>query len=168
MAGAALVAALAFVLVAGAVSLVEHVQTGFESGDAASALLSPLLGLLAVPFVVPGAFLAGVVAWRRLVPAGASARRGALAGVVTVLGTYLLGGVAVAVLGVAAVFAENVGSAMFFDRWRFLDLLEGLSDGAWAGAVAAGYALFLTWWLAFPLGAAVGWRHQRVRPRRER
>ncbi|KTG11624.1 hypothetical protein AUR64_00060 [Haloprofundus marisrubri] len=161
MAGAAFAAVAVFVVLSGAVSVLDYVQTDPQVRNTALQFLFPLLGVVAAVFVTPAAFLVGVVTWRRFVPAAASARRGAVAGVVTVLGSYVLAGFGVSVAGVVVIFVENVNSALFFDQWSLAELVEGTPRGAWAGVVAAGYGLVLTWWLTLPLGAVAGWRHQR-------
>ncbi|ELZ95352.1 hypothetical protein C440_09747 [Haloferax mucosum ATCC BAA-1512] len=161
MAAAAFVAAFVFVLGVSALAVFESVQAASQPWGSSFFLLFPLLGLVATVIVTPVAFAIGIFVWRWVVPTGASARRGGLGGVVTVLGTYLGAALVVSVLGALAVFAENVQSAMFFDQWTLARLIGGLEAGAIAGPVALVYGLILTWWITLPVGFVAGWRHQR-------
>ena len=95
---------------------------------------------LAVPVVVPVAFVAGVVVWR-LLPSEIPFF-GPVAGLLGTLGTYLG-----SLLAIALILAASAA----------LDLSGGGPASAAAFSFGVVYIGFLnTWWVAFPVGAVSG------------
>lgn len=106
----------------------------------------PAVAVAALPFVVPAAFVSGVVVWR-LLPAD-TPHFGAVAGFVATLGTYLGG---LILLGAAtASYAVLSGRA-------------GAVTDVFAVVGVVGFmAVLLTCWLTLPLGCLCGAIYERV------
>ena len=109
------------------------------------------VGLVAAPFVVPAAFVAGALVWARF--PRAVPYSGAVAGAVTTLLTYLLAlAAAFVVLIVLVAAGEPAGASPVVDA-AVLTFLIGA------------FAIALTVWFTLPLGVAGGYVYERVRER---
>lgn len=158
MARAALVAALVFVAVTVALSAAQYALAGDDASFVGVGSYAAL-GLVAIVFVVPSAFVAGAVTWRWLVPEGSSRLRGALGGLVTVVETYLLSALPLSVL-----FAGlSLVDALRFDGGQLplTELFTAVSDSLLAGMFFVVFAFLFSFWAAIPVGALAGWRLQR-------
>ncbi|MFC6753537.1 hypothetical protein [Halorubrum tibetense] len=135
---AAVIAALAAALLyAGTTVAADWIGVGSEPAVMAA------FALLVLPFVLPAAFLVGVVGWRLL-----PSRRpvaGAVAGIFGTIATYLL-----TLFGFGSVV---VGAAVLS-----LSGATPLSAAAFSWGVIF-IAFTLTWWITVPLGCLVGWRY---------
>ena len=136
-ASAALVAAATFAVavVAFEVAGVSHNVYGFA-----------IFAAFALPFVVPAAFVAGIVSWRA-VPAtvpGSGVVAGALGTLLTYVGATVL---LACLMLVAAVASWNNG---------------GATDTAMAAAVIGWLAFLLTSWITLPVGCLGGVIYGRV------
>jgi hypothetical protein len=135
VATAALAAAVAFVVLT-------EVETLLFGGPIAVTGELTYYGLLAIPLVVPAAFVGGTVAWR-LVPESMS-YRGPLAGLFATLLTHVVATlVVVAVLIVTNPFESVLRSGQF-------------------GLVVGFFGFLFTFWLTLPIGALSGWIHERA------
>jgi hypothetical protein len=134
VATAALAAAMAFVVLTG-------VETLLFDGPITVTGTLWYFGLLAIPLVVPAAFVGGAVAWR-LLPESMS-YRGPLAGMLATVLTYVGATLLLAPLLVASSPTQPLGSVG-------LGLLVGI------------VGFILTFWLTLPIGAVSGWIHERA------
>lgn len=134
VATAALAAAMAFVVVTG-------VETLLFGGSIAVTGELTSLGLLAIPLVVPVAFVGGAAAWR-LLPESTS-YRGPLAGTLATVLTYVGATLLVVPLLVATSPSQPRASAE-------IGLLVGV------------VGFLSTSWLTLPAGAVGGWIHERA------
>lgn len=139
VATAALAAAVAFIVLTGVKALLFGGSITVTGG-------LWYFGLLAIPLVVPVAFVGGAVAWR-LVPESIS-YRGSLAGLLATVLTYV-----VATLLVVALPLVNFLIASDPSR---------LARASVESALLIGIVGFLyTFWLTLPIGAVSGWIHER-------
>jgi hypothetical protein len=134
IATAALAAAVAFVVVIG-------VETLLFGGPIAVTGELTYVGLLAIPLVVPVAFVGGAVAWR-LLPESMS-YHGPLAGMLATVLTYVGATLLVVLLLIATSPSQPRGAVE-------LGLLVGL------------VGFLTTFWLALPISAVSGWVHERA------
>ncbi|MDS0293810.1 hypothetical protein [Halogeometricum luteum] len=104
------------------------------------------MSLLALPLVVPTSFAAAVLVWRAL-PADVP-HFGAVAGLLSTVGTYLL--------ALGALFAFY--AAVVVLEGRFDQILEAVGFVALIGFVAVA----TTCWLTIPVGIVSGVVHERV------
>lgn len=98
-------------------------------------------GLLAIPLVVPAAFVGGAVAWR-LLPESVS-YHGPLTGLLATVLTYV-----VATLLVVSLFIA-VGPSL-------------PEESVELGLLVGGFGFYFTYWLTLPIGAVSGWIHERA------
>ncbi|MFC7137452.1 hypothetical protein [Halobaculum litoreum] len=123
-------------------------RLGFDSGFLAAATL------LALPAVLPTAFLAGAATWRWL-PASVP-QFGAVAGVVAATLAYLLAGAAFAAVFTVAETGRTLGTTG--------DLVAGgVLDAFGFGALVAVTAVLASAWLVVPVAALAGHVHERSR-----
>lgn len=150
MATAALSAAALFVFVGGGFALVTG---GLGRGQSIGGFFA-YFGLLATPFVVPAAFLAGALVWRTL-PEG-TPYYGPVAGSVAIALTYVVAtGLVAAGIIAAMIVRVLVVSGATFD---ITDIIE--VGGIWTfGALS----FIFTCWLTLPVGALNGYIHERAR-----
>lgn len=99
-----------------------------------------LFAILALPFVVPAAFLVGVGGWR-VVPTETSFA-GVIAGGIGAIATYLVALVPVGVLVTAAAAASITGAEPAVAAVSTIGLVF--------------YAFVLTWWVTIPIGCIGG------------
>jgi hypothetical protein len=142
VATAALAAAVAFVILTG-------VQTRLFGGPFTVTGGLTYFGLLAIPLVVPAAFIGGAVAWR-LLPESMS-YRGPLAGLLATVLTYV-----VATLLVFAFY--TVSNLAVQPEMSVQDIL---ALGVYGLAVGL-FGFVYTFWLTLPIGAVSGWIHERA------
>ncbi|WP_277555279.1 hypothetical protein [Halobaculum limi] len=112
--------------------------------------------LLALPFVLPAAFLAGALTWRvfpTTVP-----RFGTVAGVVAATLAYVLAGTAFAVVFAVAETGRTVGTT---GKLVAPEVATGVFDALGFGGLVALTALLVSAWLVVPIGALVGSVHER-------
>jgi hypothetical protein len=102
--------------------------------------------LIALPFVVPTAFISAVIVWRTL-PSD-TPYFGASAGVLAALGTYIIALLALFVFSIVALVSNS----------QYTEIPEALGFMTVIGFVALGS----TFWLTFPVGAISGIIHERV------
>jgi len=148
--GAGYACASAALLSAAAFACLALAASALPGGGENNAFGIGLLAAAATPFVVPSAFVLGWFAWRYL-PAG-TPFFGPVAGALTALLTYPVASVLVSVALVVG--PGDTG-------WVSLEgtLVGSLTVGLFFGTVA----LFLTFWLTLPLGAAAGYLYERAR-----
>jgi len=134
VATAALAAAVAFVVLTGVETL--------PSGETIAETGSPTrFELLAIPLVVPAAFVGGAVAWR-LLPESTS-YRGPLAGMLATVLTYV---------------GATLLVVLYFFAFAPSEPMASVGAGLLVGIVG----FILTFWLALPIGAVSGWVHDRT------
>lgn len=113
---------------------------GYAVGFADDWTVHVLFAALALPFVVPAAFLVGVAGWRLLPSYTVSI--GVIAGGLGTIATYLVALVAVGILITAAAALSVTGA-------------EPASAAAFSWGL--GYlAVVLTWWITVPIGCLAG------------
>ena len=134
VATAALAAAVAFIVVTGIRTLLVFGSLTITGGVW-------YFGLLAIPLVVPAAFIGGAVAWR-LLP-GSMSYRGPLAGLLAMVLTYVVATLLVVPLLIASSPTQPRASVE-------LGLLVGI------------VGFLTTFWLTLPIGAVSGWIHERA------
>lgn len=134
VATAALTAAVAFVVLT-------RIQALLFGGPSTFHLT--YIGLYAIPFVVPAAFVGGVVA--RLLLSGSMSYRGPLVGLFATGLTHVLATLLVVAFYVVSNPFENV-----------------LRSGQW-GLIVGFVGFLYTFWLTLPIGAVSGWIHERTR-----
>lgn len=105
-----------------------------------------IMGLLALPLVIPTAFVSAVLVWRTL-PANVP-YYGAVGGFLATLGTYILATLVLFTLNAAAVVLYG----------QFGQLLEAAVFIGFIGL----FALATTFWLTFPIGCVSGTIYERV------
>lgn len=140
LATAALTAALAFLAVTGVPRLLFGGPVAVTGGLV-------YFGLLAIPLVVPAAFVGGVAA-ERLLPT-TTPYRGPVVGLVATLLTYVVATALIPLLMVASTIPEpntfiTVGNAVG------VSLLFGA------------FGFVYTFWVTLPVGAVSGWVHDRA------
>ena len=147
MATTATVATVTFILVMQVPGLPEVLPTGDDA---------VYFGSIALPIVVPSAFVAGVIAWRSATPE--LSRFGPVAGLVATGVTYLFGSLAIgAVLMIRSLVQDP-------SQLRTLSAVGDLLIGVVASAPLVGAVAFLfTFWLTLPLGALGGSIYERAR-----
>lgn len=123
---------------------------GFASGFWAA------VGLVALPFVVPSAFVAAVLTWR-VMPADTT-RFGLLAGLVGTALTYLVATALVYLVLVAVALLDGTGS----EAGNAFVPGAVLEPAALVSLVAV-FGVVFTGWLAFPVGCASGAMYERAR-----
>ena len=139
VATAALAAAVAFIVVSGIRTLLVFGSLTITGGVW-------YFGLLAIPLVVPAAFIGGAVAWR-LFPESMS-YRGSLAGLLATVLTYVVATLlTVAILLV--IFLIDSGP-------------EPVRGSVVVGLLYGGFGFIYTFWLTLPIGAVSGWIHERA------
>jgi hypothetical protein len=139
VATAALAAAVAFILVTGIRTLLVFGSLTITGG-------LWYFGLLAVPLVVPAAFVGGVVAWR-LLPESMS-YRGPLAGLLATVLTYVVATL-LTVATLLVIFLIDSGP-------------EPVRGSVVVGLLYGGFGFVYTFWLTLPIGAVSGWIHERA------
>jgi len=159
MATTAAVAAVTFVLVGQIPGISEATTIGpfwFGYLGIPSGIAAVQYAAIAIPFVIPSAFVSGVVVWR--VVSSDRSRFGPVAGVASTGSTYPIGS-----LGVAAVM--TVPSVLQdFGQLGLLSLVSELLAGMVYFALFVGIPVFVfTFWLALPLGALGGSIYERTR-----
>ncbi|CQR48759.1 hypothetical protein [Haloferax massiliensis] len=110
--------------------------------------LMALFGMGGLPLVVPAAFVSAVTVWRTL-PADVP-HFGAVAGMLTTLGTYFL--------GLCVVFAFLVVPVGVSGQVEVAQLLEAAGFAAAIGFVAVASTI----WVAVPIGVGGGLIHEAV------
>lgn len=147
MATTAVVASVAFMIVMQIPGIPEVWPTGL---DAIS------IGLLALPIVIPSAFVSGVIAWR-VVPSELS-WFGPVAGLVATGFSYWVG---VLIVSIVLLFL-----GIFTDPSRALTSVtsvEALSSLVSFLSVVISVAFMFTFWATLPLGTLGGYVHERAR-----
>jgi len=139
IATAALAAAVAFIVVSGIRTLLVFGSLRITGG-------LWYFGLLAIPLVVPAAFIGGAVAWR-LLPESMS-YRGFLAGLLATVLTYVVGTL-LTVATLLVVFLIDSGS-------------EPVRGSVVVGLAYGGFGFIYTFWLTLPIGAVSGWIHEQA------
>lgn len=117
-------------------------------------------------FATLAGLVVGTVVWRGVVSPASTPRRGALAGVVTALGTVVLVPVLV---GLYVVLFPVFLGVVTGQEWLFVvqDARNLRFAVGWAGAVAVGWTP-LVGVILVPLGALAGWAYQRYRSGKRR
>jgi hypothetical protein len=139
LATAALAAAVAFIVVSGIRTLLVFGSLPITGG-------LWYFGLLAVPLVVPAAFVGGAVAWR-LLPESVS-YRGPLAGLLATVLAYVVATLLM-VATLLIIFLLNSGP-------------EPVRGSVVIGLLYGGFGFIYTFWLTLPISAFSGWIHERA------
>lgn len=139
VATAALAAAVVFIVVSGIRTLLVFGSLTITGGVW-------YFGLLAVPLVVPAAFIGGAVAWR-LLPES-TPYRGPLAGLLATALTYVVATL-LTVATLLVVFSIDSGP-------------EPVTSSVVLGLLYGGFGFVYTFWLTFPIGAVSSWIHERT------
>jgi len=139
IATAALAAAVAFIVVTGIRTLLVFGSLTITGG-------LWYFGLLAIPLVVPAAFVGGAVAWR-LLPESMS-YRGPLAGLLATVLTYVVATL-LTVATLLGIFLLDSGP-------------EPVRGSVVVGLLYGGFGFIYTFWLTLPTGAVGGWIHERA------
>ena len=139
VATAALAAAVAFIVVTGVRTLLVFGSLPITGG-------LWYFGLLAVPLVVPAAFVGGAVAWR-LLPEPMS-YRGPLAGLLATVLTYLV--------------ATLLTVATLLGIFLFDGGPEPVRGSVVLGLLYGGFGFVYTFWLTLPIGAVSAWIHEQA------
>lgn len=139
VATAALAAAVAFIAVTG-------IQTLLIEGSLKITGGLWYFGLLAMPLVVPAAFIVGAVAWR-LLPKSMS-YRGPIGGLLATVLTYVIATLLV-VATLLVIFLTDSGP-------------EPVRGSLVVGLAYGGFGFMYTFWLTLPIGAVSGWIHEQA------
>jgi hypothetical protein len=139
VATAALAAAVAFVVVTGIRTLLIFGSLPITGG-------LWYFGLLAIPLVVPAAFVGGAVGWR-LLPESMS-YRGPLAGLLATVLTYVVATL-LTVATLLVIFLSDGGS-------------EPVRGSVVLGLAYGGFGFVYTFWLTLPIGAVSAWIHEQA------
>jgi hypothetical protein len=145
VATAALSAAALFVVVMGGYGVLTTILVGETLRFTTASLALP--GLMAIPIIVPAAFLAGALVWRTL-PEGTS-YYGPVAGVLATALTY--------VFALPLVAVGVFGYMLLSPDW----LVDPAGAAVFTGLVGI-VGFVLTCWLTLPLGALGGHVHARA------
>jgi hypothetical protein len=159
MSTTAAVAAVLFVLVGQIPGVSEATTIGpfwFGYLGIPSGITAVQYAAIAIPFVIPSAFVSGVVVWR-WTPSELS-RFGPLAGVLATGLTYLLGSLGVAAVVIIPSTLQDLG------QLRPLSLVSELLAGTVYFSLFVGIPAFVfTFWLTLPLGALGGSIYEQTR-----
>jgi len=159
MATTAVVAAVAFVLAGQIPGLSEATTIGpfwFGYVGIPEGIAAVQTAAVAIPVVVPSAFVSGVLAWRAATPD--LSRFGPIAGLVATGLAYPIGSLAVGVVVTVPSVLQDPG------QLRLLSAVAELLAGIAYVGLFAGIGVFLfTFWLTLPLGALGGSIYERTR-----
>ena len=159
MATTAVVAAVAFVLAGQIPGLSEATTIGpfwFGYVGIPEGIAAVQTAAVAIPVVVPSAFVSGVLAWQAATPD--LSRFGPTAGLVATGVTYPIGSLAVGVVVTLPSVLQDPG------QLRLLSAVAALLAGIAYVGLFAGIGVFLfTFWLTLPLGALGGSIYERTR-----
>jgi len=159
MATTAAVAAVAFVLAGQITGLSEATTIGpfwFGYVGIPSGIAAVEVAAVAIPVIVPSAFVSGVIVW--WVDSSDRSRFGPVAGVVATGLTYPVGSLGVGAVVTIPSVLRDLG------QLRLLSLVFDLLAGTVYFALFVGIPVFVfTFWLTLPLGALGGSIYERTR-----